>query len=131
MKTLIIHPADPTTNFLCSLYLDLPNKSVITGYTTKSELWKKLAECDQEDRLIFCGYGSPLGLFGLAQFPADNGFIIDESMVESLVIKSNVLYIWCNADKFVQRHSLTGFNTGMFISELSESQYYRFYHVKQ
>jgi hypothetical protein len=33
------------------------------------------------------------------------------------------VFIWCNADKFVNRHELKGFYSGMFISEVSEASF--------
>ncbi len=127
-KYLIVHPQDPTTSFLCEIYKDLPNKTVITGGGTKNELRKEIC---LHDRIILCGHGSPSGLFGVGQFPADNGMIIGESMVESLKLKTNALYIWCNANQYIRRHSLYGFNTAMFISETSEAVWYDFYDVEQ
>jgi hypothetical protein len=47
--------------------------------------------------------------------------IIDETMVASLGNKPNNIYIWCNADKFVDRFHLKGFYSGMFISEYIEA----------
>ncbi len=37
MKTLEIHPEDPTTNFLTGIYKNLPDKTVITSNITKEE----------------------------------------------------------------------------------------------
>jgi len=37
MKSLIIHPKDPTTRFLCGIYDTIPNKTVITGDVTKAQ----------------------------------------------------------------------------------------------
>jgi hypothetical protein len=36
----------------------------------------------------------------------------------------NNIYIWCHADKFVEFNNLTGFSSGMFISETSEAMFY-------
>jgi hypothetical protein len=33
--------------------------------------------------------------------------------------------IWCNADKFMVKHELNGFYSGMFISEVAEANYCR------
>ena len=33
------------------------------------------------------------------------------------------MYVWCNADKFMDRHELNGFYSGMFISEVGEAFY--------
>lgn len=122
MKTLIIHPQDPTTTFLGGIYETIPNKTVITGGITKDELRKHILD---HDRVICCGHGSPVGLFGVGQFNIEDTYIIDDTMVESLRHK-DCIFIWCHADKFVQRHLLTGFYTGMFISEVSEGIWYDF-----
>jgi hypothetical protein len=52
-----------------------------------------------------------------------DGMIIDRSMVAALGNKKNNIYIWCNADRFVNMYYLKGFYTGMFISEYSEASY--------
>ena len=38
MKTLIIHPADPSTSFLDIVYAPIENKTVITGGVSKTEV---------------------------------------------------------------------------------------------
>lgn len=65
------------------------------------------------------GHGSPAGLFGIN---FNNNFIIDESFVSILKHTENI-YIWCNADRFVNKYKLTGLYTGMFISEVEEAIY--------
>ncbi len=72
------------------------------------------------------GHGSPYGLLNRGQFPDAGLYIIDDSMVLPLKNKINSVYIWCNADQFVQRHGLSGLNCGMFISEVQEAEYYGF-----
>lgn len=121
MKTLIVHPQDFTTNFLQGLYDDLPDKTVITGGISKSKLQK---EIDTHYWVILCGHGSPQGLLSVGQFPKSGLYIIDETMVSSLRNKPNTLYIWCHASVFVHRHWLTGFHTGMFLSQMSECLYF-------
>jgi len=115
--TLIIHPDDRSTDFLRGLYCDLPDKTVFTGGITKFKLQEKI---DTHARVILCGHGSPNGLFAVGQFPGAYPYIIDDTMVSSLRNKATILYIWCNADQFVRRHGLTGFHTGMFLSQMSE-----------
>jgi hypothetical protein len=66
MKTLIIHPKDPITTFLCGIYKTLPNKTVINSGITKDQLRKHILD---HDRLICCGHGSPAGLFSVGRFP--------------------------------------------------------------
>ena len=82
MKTLIIHHDDQSTDFLKGLYLDLPNKTVITGGTTKNDLLKHI---ENHDRTICCGHGSPMGLLSIGQFLDCGSYIIDDSMVESII----------------------------------------------
>jgi hypothetical protein len=120
MKTLIIHPKDRSTQFLDIVYKNIPNKTIITGGVTKEEL-KKLIE--EHDRVMMCGHGAPVGLFSVGQFPNSGGLIIDHTMIDILSKKDNSIFIWCNADQFVNRYQLKGFYSGMFISEVGEAYY--------
>ena len=120
MKTLIIHPKDPTTSFLSQVYALLPNKTVVQGGITKSKL-RTLIE--SRDRVLMIGHGSPYGLLSQGQFHDAGLYIIDDSMVSALKNKSNSIYIWCYADQFVKRHGLSGLYSGMFISEFGEAIY--------
>ena len=124
MKTLIIHPADASTSFLDIVYNPIPNKTVITGGVTKSEVEQLIRE---HDRVMMMGHGSPGGLFSVGQFDTGGryggGYIIDQSMVPALMEKDNSVFIWCNADKFVNVFKLRGFYSGMFISEVGEALY--------
>jgi len=118
MKTLIIHPKDPTTTFLSRIYARLKDKTVIRGGINKSDFQKLI---ESHDRVIMLGHGSPYGLLSRGQFFEAGLYVIDESMITSLKNKSNSIFIWCYADQFVQRHGLSGLCTGMFISELGEA----------
>jgi len=122
MKTLIIHPQDESTDFLKPIYESVENKTLVTGGITFDEL-KELIK--SHDRIIMMGHGSPFGLFSIGLFKETTGHIINEQMVEVLKEKDNCLYIWCNADQFVERFGLKGFYSGMFISEVSEASWYR------
>jgi len=119
-KILIVHPKDPSTSFLEIIYQGIENKTVITGGITKEELAVLIKE---HDRCFFMGHGYPGGLFAVGQFPGSYGTIIDGSMVSLLNEKDNNVFIWCNADQFVNRYQLKGFYTGMFISEVQEATY--------
>jgi hypothetical protein len=123
MKTLIIHPEDSSTSFLDIVYNPIPNKTVITGGISKDEV-KELIE--SHDRVMMMGHGSPYGLFSIGRFASNRnngGYVIDESMVEALNEKDHSVFIWCNADQFVNRFKLRGFYSGMFISETGEASY--------
>jgi hypothetical protein len=123
MKTLIIHPEDRSTSFLDVVYESIPNKTVITGGITKDEVRKLIEE---HDRVMMMGHGSPGGLFAVGQFRDHRSYcsyIIDDTMVPLLSEKDNSVFIWCNADKFVDGFGLRGFYSGMFISEVGEANY--------
>jgi len=105
MKTLIIHPKDRSTDFLSVFYKNIPNKVVISGGISKG------------------GHGTPNGLLSVGRFKDSWGFIVDHSFVDVLSEKTENIFIWCNADKFVRKHNLKGFFSGMFISEVGESEY--------
>jgi hypothetical protein len=123
MKTLTIHPKDPTTTFLAGIYKNLTNKTVVTGGITKDQLRKYIRD---HDLVICCGHGSSAGLFGVGQFNTEDAYIVDESMVDVLRQKTNSIFIWCYASEFVKRHNLFGFATQMFISEIAEGLIYGF-----
>jgi hypothetical protein len=123
MKTLIIHPKDPSTSFLDIVYAPIENKTVVTGGISKSEVQQLISE---HDRVMMMGHGSPSGLFNIHRNPftnCGNGYIIDQQMVPLLKEKDNSVFIWCNADKFVDIFGLKGFYSGMFISEVGEASH--------
>ena len=124
METLIIHPEDKSTDFLCPIYEGIKGKSVIRGGISKKELLKAVK---LHQRIIRLGHGSPNGLFAVGQFEGEShmSYIIDDSFVSSFRDKDNV-FIWCHANQFVEQHQLTGFYTGMFISEIPEAFIYDF-----
>lgn len=118
MKTLIVHPKDTTTTFLEKIYKTIPDKKIISGGYSKSEL---IEQMENYDRIMMMGHGSPMGLFNMGLFKESGGYIIDDKFVPLLSNKNNSVFIWCNADKFVEKHKLKGFYSGMFISEVSEA----------
>jgi len=120
MKTLIVHPKDSTTSFLDIVYQPIENKTVITGGITKEELHKLIKS---HDRVMMMGHGSPFGLFSMGQFKKCGGYIIDQTIVPLLEERDNSVFIWCNADRFVNEYELKGFYSGMFISEVGEAIY--------
>jgi hypothetical protein len=121
MKTLVIHPQDPTTDFLKPIYQALPDTTVVKGGVFKDEIIDLIM---QHDRVIMLGHGTPSGLLAVGRFPGDPPpwNIIDHSMVPYLRQTENI-FIWCHANKFVERHNLRGLYSGMFISEVGEAEY--------
>lgn len=120
MKTLIIHAEDSSTDFLCPIYQTIKNKTVLRKGLTKNEIAEQIK---LHDRVLMLGHGSPEGLFSVGQFETDNSLIIDGSLINLLAEKEENVYIWCHANKFVERYNLKGFYTGMFVSEFLEVVY--------
>ena len=123
MKTLVIHPDDRSTDFLKPIYDKLNDVTLVTGNWTRKEIIEGI---QMHDQVMMMGHGSPGGLFAMGQFwPQDafSAYIIGADMVEVLSQKDNNIFIWCNADQFVNKHDLKGFYTGMFISETGEAAY--------
>jgi hypothetical protein len=120
MKTLVIHPKDNSTDFLSPIYKDL-DCDVITGVVSKRHLKEQIKS---HDRIIMLGHGTPHGLIGYSnpqtQLFRSPYFIIDSNFVYLLRAKLCVC-IWCYANEFVEKYGLTGFYTGMIISEFSEA----------
>lgn len=119
MTNLIIHPSDPTTSFLDIVYAPIPNKTVITGGMSQKDLRKLIPNFD---RILMMGHGTPDGLLSVGQFDSKR-YIIDYTFVSELRKRENNVFIWCNADQFVNKFKLKGFFTGMFISETKEAEF--------
>ena len=117
-RTLIIHPSDRSTDFLKPIYAKIPNATILTSGTRE----QVEEEIMNHDRIMMMGHGSPWGLFNVGQFIGTNGYVIDHNTVDLLRGTENI-FIWCNADKFVNKHQLEGLYSGMFISEVSEANY--------
>ena len=118
MKKLVIHPKDESTVFLTRTYERLDDVTLVQGDATKEQIRDMI---DSHNLIMMLGHGTPGGLLSVGQFPGAPGYVIDDSFVPLLAEKDNCVYIWCNADKYVNRNQLSGFYTGMFISEVAEA----------
>jgi len=114
-NTLVIHPADPTTDFLKYIYVG-KEYDVITKCDDDNEIRKQIAA---HDRIIMLGHGTGDGLI---KSPYEAKFIINDSHAD-LLREKETISIWCYSDKFFRRNNLHGFHTGMIISETLEAQY--------
>jgi hypothetical protein len=76
------------------------------------------------------GHGTRQGLLAVGSFKTNTGYIVDTINV-SLLEDKECIYIWCNANVFVERYQLKGFYSGMFISEVNEAYYCGVNHVNQ
>ena len=103
MITLVIHPDDRSTDFLKPIYKNVNNLLLVTKQATHKDI---ITLIKTSDRVIMLGHGAPRGLFGIN---FDRNFVIDYTCVEALSKKKDsAMYIWCNADKFVERYNLSG-----------------------
>ena len=118
MKRLVIHPRDRSTAFLTKVYENLDDVTVVQCGVSKPDLKEMVRSHDQ---IMMMGHGSPYGLFSVGQFPGASGYIIDHSFAPQLAGNNSSVFIWCNADEYVNHNSLKGFCTGMFISEVAEA----------
>ena len=116
MKTLIIHPKDETTDFLKSIYGSITDYTLVTKKYKNEKEFKELIT--DHDRIMMLGHGFPSGLYSTP----DRELIIRDEHAPLLKDKDCV-FIWCNADRYVQKHKLKGFYTGMIISEVAEADY--------
>jgi hypothetical protein len=118
MRTLIIHPDDRSTDFLRPIYQHIEGATVLTKNISNHQLKR---EIQSHDQILMMGHGTPSGLMNVANL-GKGTFTIDRSHVE-LLRNKHCIFIWCNADKFVERYQLKGLYTGMFISEVNEAMF--------
>ncbi len=121
-SNLVIHPSDTSTVFLSPIYSGLENTSVLVGRTSYDEVFKL---CQRHKRILMMGHGSPFGLFAVGQFNSEFflPYIINDKYVPLFKNQPDNVFIWCNADEFMERNQLKGFYTGMFISETTEAAF--------
>lgn len=109
MNTIVIHPEDSSTDFLKPIYADK------NWFVVKEDFLGFTALLQRAERIVMLGHGSPDGLFGTGKF------IIGHNHARFLKGKDCVA-IWCHANQFMDKHKLSGFCTGMFISEPIEAE---------
>jgi hypothetical protein len=110
MKTLVIHPADRSTDFLKRIY-EGKDWTIINDHQACRSRKVITNLIKKHDRIIMMGHGYPGGLF----------FTCINSNLVYLLREKECVCIWCNADQFVEKYGLRGFYTGMFISEVGEA----------
>jgi hypothetical protein len=113
MNTLVIHPQDPTTDFLTYIYAG-KGWDVITTNVSKSYLKHQIKT---HERIVMLGHGTEKGLFGFFRMVIDSGFVY-------LLREKYCVCIWCKASEFADKYGLKGFSTGMIISEYEEAVAY-------
>lgn len=119
-KSLVIHPEDHTTDFLKPIYSTVKNKTILTRNSDEESIKNQILA---SERVMMMGHGTPSGLLHVGKFTSPTPFVIDDRYLTELQQKTNSIFIWCNADEFVEKNDLKGFYTGMFISEVGEAIY--------
>jgi len=114
-SVLVIHPKDPTTEFLTHCYEGKGYDVIRDCLTPKEEI---INQIQNHDKIIMMGHGTPAGLLN----PKTWGYIIDPNDADLLSTKETIS-IWCNSDSYFRRYNIPGFHTGMIISETSEEAY--------
>lgn len=132
-KVLVIHPEDPSTDFLCKIY-DGKGYDVLR-HPHIFESIDLARMIDEHDKIIMLGHGTPSGLinvdywFGSSEHDFFKSreyrpYIVGDKFAYFLNKKETVS-IWCNSDQFYKRNKIGHgeLHTGMIISETSEQMY--------
>ena len=122
MKTLVIHPWDPTTRELTKIYRNTDAELL----TKKGFLYKDVADKlknNHYDRIYLLGHGNPFGLMDMKT----GEYVFDGRMYKRFIENTDteLICIFCDADAFVSLNRIpNAFCTGMFISEPREAKAY-------
>ena len=124
-RTLVIHPDDPTTDFLERVYRGTDVTLVREPASMKKSKLRDLILA--HDRTIGLGHGSPGGLFAYPYEDIVEGhdaYALNGIYNDILTYQEENVYIWCNADQWVVNSEapIFGIFTGMFISEMMEAE---------
>lgn len=120
--TLIIHNADPSTDFLIPIYKTMQNKTVLRSNVPEHEMVELIKS---HDRIMMMGHGWTSGLFNISGI-GFGGLTISHRHIE-LLREKECIFIWCRAHVFVETYGLKGFNTDMFVSEVSEANWFNIF----
>lgn len=101
---------------LSSIYEGLGNVKVFNSYLQREEALAAIAAAPKEEPVLLLGHGSPWGLLDMRY-----GTVVRDCDADLLRDRPNLVGIWCYASTYAYKHSLTGFFSGMFISEPEEA----------
>ena len=125
-EVLVIHPNDPTTEFLKYIYKD-KNYDIVDNDIYSLPIFEMRIILKREimahDKILIMGHGTPYGLLNPSP-KRQSLFIIDDSFAEELS-KKEVVSIWCFSDQYFKRNLIykNQFHSGMIISEVPEAFY--------
>ena len=120
MRTLFLHPTDPSTEFgdlIYQDYLDWDDVTVITGTRISRRIIREALQ--SHDRIVFIGYGTELGMLDIL----GKRYVITADDLQFFHNKP-IICFWRNANIFAEKYDLNAFATGMFVSEVDEAVYF-------
>lgn len=122
MRTLIVHPYDPTTLELEKAYAGKPADVLHRADLSRSDVEEALSR--GYDRIVLLGHGTEHGLYN---FNTER-YVFDRRTYADHVAPRGIetVAIWCHANLFFLDEKPLGkvFSTGMFISEEDEARQY-------
>lgn len=121
---IVIHPTDRTTAFLSKLYEGVEDAVVIKDNLTKREMNHILHHTPKTERIMLLGHGCYKGLYWRADDtkPEFDAIVVGHPHNYHLRNHgSNIVAVFCHADKFAENERLHGLFTGMIISEMLEA----------
>lgn len=113
---LVIHPRDPSTEFLKIIYRNL-ECTVLDDRSSSAKIRKELQE---SQRIFLLGHGTEAGLlspYGGKQF----GRLIVGPKEVNFLRGKEVISVFCNSNIYGLKYGLSGLFSGMIISEESEA----------
>ena len=109
----VIHPNDPSTQFLSCLYSDIDIVDFVDERASEAGVLLAITAAQQ---VMMLGHGTPWGLLSPTM-----GYIINDNYAQALSHKE-CIGIWCYANMFAEAHHLHGLFSGMIISEPEEAE---------
>lgn len=121
---IVIHPTDRTTAFLFKLYEGMEGAVVIKDNLSKKDMNQILHHMSKNERILLLGHGCYKGLYWREDDtkPEFDAIVVGHPHNYHLRNHgSNIVAVFCHADKFAENERLHGLFTGMIISEMSEA----------
>lgn len=118
---LVIHPADPTTDFLRVLYEGKEGCRCLLGGESRNQVNDLLFHLPPGEPVMLLGHGTDAGLFRLEQ--GEQRRYVGRQMAFCLR-RHPIIGVWCHANRFAEAHGLSGLFSGMVVSEREEAETY-------
>ena len=101
---IVVHPKDPSTAMLRSIYEELPDVKLFDSYLQREEILSAIAAAPKDEPIFLLGHGCPSGLLDMR-----HGLVIDDGDADLLKDRPNLVCIWCYASTYGYNHDLAGF----------------------